>query len=57
MFWKFENNEFLQGLLEAASAPMEVTGGETFLSLPIERLVTIESLVLQIGNSQAELMK
>lgn len=54
---KFENNELLQGLLEAASAPMEVTGGETFLSLLIERLATIESLVLQIGNSQAELFE
>ena len=54
---KFENNELLQGLLKAASAPMEVTGGETFLSLLIERLVTIESLVLQIGNSQADLFE
>lgn len=53
---KFEDNEFLRGLLKASLTPMEAADGDelfiTNRSLLIERLVKIEGITSQIVNSQ-----
>lgn len=55
---KFEDNDFLRGLLEASRTPLETSDGDalcyTKRSSLIKHLVDIEAICLQIGHSQAD---
>lgn len=55
---KFEDSDFLRGLLDASRTPMEMPDGDKLLytkrSSLIKHLVDIEAICLQIGHSEAD---